>query len=518
MSASKPILIVGAGPTGLTAATELSRFGVPVRIVDRLPVRSRTSRALAVHARTLELLGQRGVGADMIRLGNPATRVSLFGDSKLLGRLDLTRVPSRHNFVLMLSQAETERLLEERLQAQGVEVERGTELIAHENRRDPAAGVRAVLRNGAGELEELEAAYVISAEGAHSSMRTTAGLPFDGHASAQRYALGDLSLETELPDSDMSIFIGRHGFLAAFPMGNRRFRFIATDPSRTESEPTLEELQSLYNAVAPVPARMHDLNWSSRFRINSRVLGTLRAGNVFFGGDAAHVHSPAGGQGMNTGIQDMINLSWKLALVTQGIADPRLLATYSTERLHVIKSIVSRTERATDALNSDSALLHRAITVGASVMLSRGKTQTTGPKVISQTAANYRRSAASQPSGGPGPLRGGDRIPDIAVTPLDDGEGQPVPLYELLDPTGFTLLVIGDADPTGVERRLDGWPVTILRIAAAGPGRDGAASLGGAPSFVLVRPDAYAAVVCTAFQAVEGWLRTWLPGRRETTA
>jgi 2-polyprenyl-6-methoxyphenol hydroxylase-like FAD-dependent oxidoreductase len=278
----KPVLIVGAGPTGMTAAMELSRCGVPVRIVDKLPAPSTTSRALAVQARTLELFEQRGLIQEMLRIGNQGTAATIYGNGKCLGKVHLGEIKSRYNFVLLLSQSETERILREQLARQGVLIERGTEMINFaqlESSSQPGlnGGVKAVLRNSEGALEELEAAYLISAEGAHSMVRRTLNLQFQGKSLEQSYALADLHLDGDLPDDELSIFTAEHGFLAVFPMGERHFRFIATDPekhAKTDDEPTLEELQKIYDEDSHIPVRLRDMTWSSRFRINSRMLHT----------------------------------------------------------------------------------------------------------------------------------------------------------------------------------------------------------------------------------------------------
>ena len=332
---TNPILIVGAGPTGLTAALELSRLGVPVRLIEQRTEPATTSRALAVQARTLELLAPRGVAAPMLELGNRAWATTIYDSEKQLAQVNLRAIPSRYNFILLLAQSETERLLREQVARQGVAVEWGTELAAL---AQTEAGVQAVLRGPGGQLEELAAAYLISAEGAHSLVRHTLGLAFPGTALPQHYALADLHLDGDLPHDELSIFLAAHGLLAVFPMRDQRFRLIATDPDATgTAPPTLPELQRLYDAGACRPARLRDLVWSSRFHINSRMVDQLRVGRVLLGGDAAHLHSPAGGQGMNTGIQDMVNLGWKLALVWRGQAPTPLLDTYAQDRLPVIR-------------------------------------------------------------------------------------------------------------------------------------------------------------------------------------
>ena len=344
-----PVLIAGAGPTGLTAALELSRLGIGVRIVDRAPERSLTSRALGIQARTVELLRVRGVGDELVRLGNPARSTTLYSAGEKLASIELHRMPSEFNYVLLLAQSDTERLLTEQLNRQGVKIERGVELTAVTQHRD---GVSAVLRSGDGAEEMLDASYLIAADGSHSAIRMALGLPFTGKSLTHNYVLGDLHVAGDVPEDQLSIFLGRNGFLAVFPMGDGRFRFMATDPdgiTGDTGDPTLEDIQRLYDRTVHLPARLYNLNWSSRFRINSRHMTTLRDGRVFFGGDAAHVHSPAGGQGMNAGIQDMVNLSWKLAMVLNGHARKDLLDTYQSDRLPVIRQLVRMTERATRA-------------------------------------------------------------------------------------------------------------------------------------------------------------------------
>lgn len=531
----KPVLIVGAGPTGMTAAMELARFRVPVRIVDKLPTPSTTSRALAVQARTLELFEQRGLIQEMLRIGNPGTAATIYGNGKCLGKVHLGEIKSRYNYILLISQGETERILREQLARQGVLIERGTEMIKFsqlesDSQLELNGGVAAVLRNSEGSLEELEAAYLISAEGAHSTVRRTLNLQFQGKSHRQSYALADLHLDGDIPDDELSIFTAEHGFLGVFPMGNRHFRFIATDPEKhekTDDEPTLEELQKIYDSDSHIPVRLRDMTWSSRFRINSRMLDTLRERRIFFGGDAAHVHSPAGGQGMNTGVQDMIDLSWKLAMVWHGKATPELLNTYEEERLPIIRSIVSRTEAATDALNSDNPIVHQLITHIAPVLLNTHFVQQLSTGLISEVAANYRASSLSQTHHARGALRAGDRVPsmDVLVWNLDassDTRSREAHLYEILDPSRFTLLVAGgesttDLPPTWKEQLSPWHGLLKLQYIAPVPNQLEAKvqfdrAFGSAQSLVLVRPDSYLGFVGDRDVAVlTEWLSRWFP-------
>ncbi|ANI40173.1 FAD-dependent monooxygenase [Mycolicibacterium vaccae] len=470
------VLIVGAGPTGLTAALELSRLGVPVRIVDLAEDPSQESRALAVQARTLELMRVRGVGEQMLALGNRADRAALHAGGATLATIELHRMPSRFNFILMLAQSETERLLTEQLVRQGVKVERGVEVT---DVRESADAVEATL-NCAGAQEVVRVRYVIAADGPHSTLRRAAGLRFPGRTLPHNYVLADLHIDGDLAEDQVSIFLGRNGFVATFPMGGGRFRMMATDPdglTGDRGEPATEDLRRLFERVVHIPVRLHSQNWSSRFRINSRHVRRLRAGRVFFGGDAAHVHSPAGGQGMNLGIQDMVNLSWKLAMVLDGRAKPVLLETYSDERLPVARRLVWITEIGTRVFNSTNPVVHALRVRMAPRALARARVQDAAAAMFGQLSARYRGMAA----GG----RAGQRVPDV------DG------LYDQLDLAAMTLFT-DDGSVLATARR---WSEVVTT--RGGRSADG---------WMLVRPDGYLAASGADAGALERFLRHWFVG------
>ncbi|SEH78235.1 2-polyprenyl-6-methoxyphenol hydroxylase [Mycolicibacterium rutilum] len=496
---SPGVLVVGAGPTGLTAAMELSRLGVAVRIVDRAPEPSPTSRALGVQARTLELLRVRGVGDELLRAGNRASATTLYARGRRLAALHFDRMASDFNFILLLAQSETERLLAEQLATQGVKVERGVEVVGLQQ---GPGDVQVRLRTTHGDQETVTAAYVIAADGAHSPIRKALGLPFEGRSMTHNYVLGDVHLVGGVPEDQLSIFLAPNGFLAVFPMGDGRFRFMATDPDGLAGEapePDLTAIQRLYDRVAPIRAELYELNWSSRFRINSRHMTTLRSGRVFFGGDAAHVHSPAGGQGMNAGIQDMINLAWKLAMVLDGRAHEHLLDTYETDRLPVITQLVRMTERATTLFNSTNPVAHAALTALAPRLLGRSAVQDKAVPRLGQLAATYRNAPLAAGGGRTGSLRAGDRVPDSEVTTV---AGEHRRLYDLLDLSRLTLLTAtGDAP----EQYLN-----IVAVQHVSAGVDG---------WWLVRPDGYLAAAGRAGdqRTMTRWLDRWFIPRSAAT-
>ena len=499
----------------MTAAMELSRMGILVRIVDKATGPSTTSRALVVQARTIELLEQRGLADEMLNKGNQATATTIYDNGKTLGKVDLKLISSRYNFCLLIPQSDTEEILRKQLKRQNVTIEWQTELTdftqLSENR-----GIVVTLKQPGGIIKTFTASYLISAEGAHSVSRIKLGIEFSGKTMGQNYALGDLHIDGDIPDDELSVFIGKKGFLAVFPLTGQRFRLMVTDSksiSKNNDPPSLEYLQRLYDAIVHIPGKLYQPLWTSRFGINSRMVHTLRVGNVFLGGDTAHIHSPAGGQGMNTGMQDMINLSWKLAFVLKGYAKPKTLDTYEDERLPVITSLLSTTERATDLFNSTNPFVQLLMKTLLPPVLSLGTVQKEGGAVISEVSHSYHGGNLANSGNPVNHLKAGDRLPnwdfEINAVSSNGKAKKKATLYQLLDPSKFTLLLV-NGKGIKIDLNIKSQVINTWHLFSESDRFTGL--FGEEPSFILARPDTYIAVLGSHKDSdmLYEWLNEWL--------
>lgn len=358
------VLVVGAGPVGMTMAAELARQGISVRLVDKAAERTDKSKALVLWSRTLELLDRGGMSgracvARLLAAGNKVGGVNIVaGEGKVIGHLSLAKVPSPYPFALMLPQSETERLLDEHLERLGVRVERPVELTTFGG-DEGSGGVRAVLRAADGREETVHTDWLVGCDGAHSTVRHTLGMPFLGNTLTSDWMLADIHLVGyPFPESEIAIYWHPKGVLVIFPISPGRFRVVAdigTSNDQPPTAPTLAQAQAIIAERGPRGLAASDPVWLSAFRINERKVADYRggpagwAGRVLVAGDAAHVHSPAGGQGMNTGMQDAFNLAWKLAMVCRGVCGERLLESYSIERSAIGEQVLKAAGRLTMA-------------------------------------------------------------------------------------------------------------------------------------------------------------------------
>jgi 2-polyprenyl-6-methoxyphenol hydroxylase-like FAD-dependent oxidoreductase len=440
-------LIVGAGPTGLTLAAGLSRFGVQFRVIDRAVDRAHESRALAVQARSLEILQCLGLGEVLVRRGNVSARLFIHLHIRHAAEAllrDFGKTDTRFPYILFVSQAETEVVLGDHLASIGVVIERGVELLDHVPEPDC---VRCLLRHPDGKEEVVRVRYLVGCDGAHSTVRKRAGIPFEGGAYLQDFMLGDVEVDGPLEPDALHSFAFRRGIAVFFPLGRpTTWRVIGASGSNEtsrrsggtyeqaapggaeqasgSSDLSLEELQKVVDDATGEGLTLRDAAWLSHFRLHHRQAAHYRAGRIFLAGDAAHIHSPVGGQGMNTGIQDAWNLAWKLALVVRGNAVDALLDSYEAERWPVGRRLLRYTDRA-------FILVTRAISEGRlAVWFRRVVVARVLPRIfasrrlrayvfhwVSQLGIRYRRSPAvaeGEPRLQVGP-RAGDRFPDAKI-------------------------------------------------------------------------------------------------------
>ena len=529
------MLIAGAGLAGLTAAFELSRMGIDVRIVNARPALPATPQALIVHARTLALLERRGLGSAMIGAGNLLDDAAVFANGKLIGTVPLAQAPGQRHEFLVASQPDAERTLRELLAGQGIAVEHATELIALTSDEPDPAGraadrdVQAILRHHDGRLEEMTARYLISADGANGAVRRALGQPAARKPAGHGCVLADLQLDGDLPGCEISVFLGRRGFLAVFPLGGHRFRCVGTDPLSAAADraaPTVEELQQIFDTTSPVPVRLRDVIWASRLPASRPDAPVLRRGRIFFGGESAHAYRPASSQGVNYGIQDMINLSWKLAMVLRSEAVPDLLDTYRFERLRVIREVARRAEAAADVLGKPSALAHQLVTRIAPVFIDARFVLRLGADLVAEVTADYRDGPLSASCAGPGSLQSGDSVPDLRVLACDadappDVRSSEVRMHDLADSSRLTLLfadAAGAFPPPAWQEQLAPWRQSVRahRIAPAGD-RPGELSrfigMFGSRGMVVTRPDLYVGFAGRqrAIGHLASWLGRWFP-------
>lgn len=496
------VLVVGAGPVGLTMAAELARHGVGCRIVDQLAAPSPFCRAIGVTPRTLEVWDDMGVARDMIDAGLwlDGARIVVGGTVMIDG--DAAPVEAPYGF-LGLPQHETERVLGAHVARLGIDVERGVTVAGLVPRDD---GVTATLARPDGTRAAATFRWVVGCDGAHSVVRHAAGIAFEGDAFPGEFMLGDVRIDWDLPRGRAALTLqpvadAPPDMFIAIPLPEpQRYRVSTLAPptadpggtdhgiQSTRPGPTLAELQAIADRLVVGRCVLSDLRWSSIFRISMRLASTYRAGRMLLAGDAAHIHPPTGGQGMNTGIQDAYNLAWKLALVARGAAAPALLDGYDAERRPVGAAVVAATRAASENIHRERGVDRLA---------------------ESQLLVGYRdgawvRDDAVANAAGP---RAGDRAPDATGLRRHD-VAFPLRLHDVLRVPEHVLLVVAPADGAAAADALaslslpaDGIP--LRRVAITGivtaerygvgvlhdAGGNVAARWGGGAW--LVRPDGY---------------------------
>jgi 2-polyprenyl-6-methoxyphenol hydroxylase-like FAD-dependent oxidoreductase len=486
------VLVVGAGPTGLVLALWLARSGVRVRIIDKLAEPGTTSRALVVHARTLELYRQLGIADEVVALGLQFDVVNLWSYGKRVGRAEFGPIgagltPFPH--LIIFPQDQHERMLIDHLRRAGVEVERPVELLHLD---DHADGVRARIHRADATVEESEFSYVAGCDGARSLVREIIGAGFPGGTYNRMFYVADMTLHGPVADHELHVALDDADFLAVFPLkGDNAGRFIGT--VREESERRHDALT--WADVSPrVVDRMQivveRVNWFSTYHVHHRVARHFRRGRVFLLGDAAHIHSPVGGQGMNTGIGDAINLAWKLAAVIRGtrpLLAAKLLDSYEPERIEFAHRLVATTDRAFTFVTRDGRLARfmrrRVVPALLPAILRFNAVRRFMFRTVSQTLIHYRHSALSD--GQAGSVRGGDRLPWVRP---DDGAG--VDNFTPLESLNWQVHAYGDV-PADLRAWCDGVSLPVHAF----PWREPMRHVGFVRNAAyLVRPDGYVAL------------------------
>jgi 2-polyprenyl-6-methoxyphenol hydroxylase-like FAD-dependent oxidoreductase len=334
------VLIVGAGPVGLFLANECARRGLRWRIVEARPTQSAHSKALAIFPRTLEIFDMAGVVRPFLEAANRVTSVAVITHGRTLAHMRFAPEESPYSFIAMVPQDVTERLLVEQLRSRGGAVEYETSFVSAALHDDYVS----VTLEQKGRRTELNAAFVVGCDGAHSAVRHLLNLPFEGARYDSLFMLADIQTNETLPADELQLCPSESGPVAIFPMSATRRRIVATIEHAEGEVPSLELVREILKQRAPEGIEAQALYWSSFFNIHHRQVAQLRVGRMFIAGDAAHIHSPFGGQGMNTGLHDVWNLVWKLDLVLHGRGNDRLLDSYSAERRPVIKHVIETTD------------------------------------------------------------------------------------------------------------------------------------------------------------------------------
>jgi 2-polyprenyl-6-methoxyphenol hydroxylase-like FAD-dependent oxidoreductase len=437
------VLIVGAGPTGLVLASWLTKLGAKIRIIDKVAEPGTTSRALAVHARTLELYRQLGLADTVIARGHkvPAVRLWLKGEPK--ARISFEEVGAeltRYSFLQIFPQDEHERLLIATLEGLGVSVERNTELLGYS---DEGGCIIARLRGPDGREERCESAYIAGCDGVHSIVRETMGTGYPGGTYRHLFYVADVEASGSAIDGELHVDLEEADFLAVFPLaGKGRARLIGTvRDDRVDLADTLKFGDVSGRIVENLKVHVEKVNWFSTYHVHHRVTQHFRKGRAFLLGDAAHIHSPAGGQGMNTGIGDAINLAWKLKAVLGRGAPDALLDTYETERIAFAQRLVKTTDRVFTLATAEGRIARLLRTRIAPVVIpTLAKFEAVRDflfRTVSQITINYRHCSFN--AGKAGDIHGGDRLPWVTAEGNDN--------YEPLAHMTWQVHVYGRAKP-----------------------------------------------------------------------
>jgi 2-polyprenyl-6-methoxyphenol hydroxylase-like FAD-dependent oxidoreductase len=514
------VLVVGAGPTGLMLANQLGRRGVRAMIIDRHAGPSLQTRAIGVQARTLEIYAQLGIAARALELGKPGTGANLWAEGRKMARVPLGetgRGVTPYPYIFILGQDDNERLLGERLRDWGAAVQWNTELTRLVHAPDH---VVAMLKHPDGTTRAIKVAWVAGCDGARSAVRELNGIGFPGAPYEHAFFVADTEATGSMVPDEVNVYLWRSGFHLFFPMrGQDHWRIVGILPAALSGKKDVrfDDVLPSMRGEAGANLSFRNCSWFSVYRIHHRAAERFREGRCFLLGDAAHIHSPVGAQGMNTGLQDAYNLAWKLALAVKGPAaggaNPRLLDSYEDERIPVARRLLDTTDRAFRLIVSDSwlagLLRTKVLARVAAFAMRRAPVQWLAFRTVSQTGIHYRESALSESAPGlpDDAPRAGDRFPWLhlklqAGGPVED-------LFQKFDDLHFHLFVAGQPVPALAV------PGNLLQVHAIPSDAANDTELARLripqTSFYLVRPDGHVGFAGTKLHA--GAVERYLSGR-----
>jgi len=498
------VLIVGAGPTGLSLACQLIRYGIDFVIIDKSAGVTAFSKALGVHARTLEIYEQLGIAEKAVSQGTIAGKVRMLAGAKVRGEVDLSNMGqglSQYPYMLVLEQSKNERLLYEYMQTHGKDVLWQTELVSLSQ---TAEKVTAQVKTANGESTTIEAKYLVGCDGPKSPVRHVLGLGFEGSTFERLFYVADVQIDWQFSHDALHVCLARSSGMAFFPMpGEKRYRIVGVFPEdfgKDEGETLYAEIEQRVKDESQIDLNISHVNWFSTYKVHMRHVEKFSSGRCFLAGDSAHVHTPAGGQGMNTGIQDAYNLAWKLAYVLQGKADARILDSYNQERLKNAKHLVQSTDRMFNLVSSSGWLLKFMRTVVmprlVKYIINLKVIRNSFFPFISQIGISYRDSALSMHNGDKQfAVKAGDRMPYFLL----DGAS----IYDRLHAPDYHLLVFTDKNDGAVTLMdIDSqvMPLTAEVKRVFGTNK---------PFTVLLRPDNYIGFISpkTSMDEVEVYLK-----------
>ena len=492
------VLIVGAGPTGLMLANQLARHGVDFMIIDRHPAPTIETRALGVQARTIEIYSHLGIANRAIELGKVTAGANFWNNARHGARIplsDIGRGLSPYPFLLILGQDDNEKLLGELLRKRNVDIGWNTELTGLTQQNDH---VITTVRQPDGSSYEISALWVVGCDGARSAVRSLNSIEFEGAPYDHVFFVADTTATGSMVPDELNVYLWQDGFHLFFPMrGNHHWRIVGIVPPELRARDDLEfaHVTPSITKHAGIRLKFEECSWFSTYRIHHRRAKRFRDRRCFLLGDAAHIHSPVGAQGMNTGLQDAYNLAWKLALVIKRTSHEGLLDSYEEERLPVANQLLRGTDRAFSMIVSDrmiSRILRtKVIAKVAGFAMRFDRIRKLAFRTISQIGIQYRASSLSEtlgdlPEEAP---RAGDRFPWLQLK--FSADDPPDDLFQRIDDTCFNLMVVGQTPPfLSTLRKLELLQVHEIPT-AYGNDQELARKHIPIPSFYLLRPDCY---------------------------